>query len=74
MGKPGMVGLQRVKNVPIKRVADLEKIRKQRTGEIPADWIIEARKRTAAGGGPSPLDPRSELSTLQKAALGMAPD
>lgn len=71
---PGMVGLQPLKRVPLKRAGELEKIRKQRNGDLPQDWIVEARKRAADGGGPSPLDPRTELTPLQKAALGLAPD
>jgi len=75
LGLHGMTGLQRVKLVSMKRLGELEKVRKQRTGEMPADWIVEARQKAAKGGGAVPLDnPREALTPLQKAALGMAPD
>lgn len=63
-------GLQFLKNLSKERARELEKKRKQRTGEMEQDWVMEARARAEAGGGPPSLqsDRRAVLSELQKAA------
>jgi hypothetical protein len=45
-------GLQLVKKVSVKRLAELEKTRQIRTGDRPADWVLEVRQRAAQGHQP----------------------
>lgn len=42
------LGLQLVKDIDETRLAELEKIRQIRIGNRPADWILEARRKTAS--------------------------
>ncbi len=63
------LGLQRVRDLPIRRLAQLEKERQIRTGDRPADWILVARERAKRGEGPPIFDDKNTaLSALQSAA------
>lgn len=44
MTVPGGQGLQRLKNVPLARRVELEKIRRLRTGDAYPEWVREAWK------------------------------
>ena len=53
---PVGTGLTRLKTVSQDRLLDLEKRRQVRTGERPADWVLEARARAKAGHDPKTYD------------------
>lgn len=63
-------GIQFLRVLSVERARALEKLRKQRTGEIPPDWVSAARARAEAGEGPPAFsgDRRSQVSDLQRAA------
>ena len=51
-------GLQRISEVAqskggAEKIIQLEKVRQIRTGDRPADWVLEARARAAAGHDPA---------------------
>lgn len=48
--------LQPLKGMKLERVLELEKIRQIRTGDRPADWVLEARERAAKGHDPEKAD------------------
>ena len=69
IGLPLALGIQRVRDLPIRRLVELEKNRQVRTGERPPDWVLIARKRAAEGKGPPVFDDKnSALSALQAAS------
>lgn len=61
-------GVTKLKDLSIERVRQLDKIRRVRSGEEPADWIKAARARSAAGEGPAALeDGRTAMTSFQRA-------
>ena len=68
-----MPGLMQLKRVDAKRIEQVNKIRNIATGTQEQDWIVEARKRSAEGGGeqPLPFNPLLDKSPLQRAAEGL---
>lgn len=48
--------MQLVKGMNVERLAELEKTRQIRTGDRPADWVLEARARAAKGHDPEVHD------------------
>jgi hypothetical protein len=46
---PVGTGIQLVKKLPMKRLAELEKQRQIRTGDRAPDWVLEARARAEKG-------------------------
>lgn len=70
-----VLGLQRVRDLPMERLRELEKTRQIRTGERPQDWILEARRRSERGESPPTLeDGKSALTSLQRASSGLSAD
>jgi hypothetical protein len=68
IGTGAMKGVSRVKDLSIERVRQLDKVRRVRLGEEPADWIKAARARSAAGEGPPALeDGRTAMTSFQRA-------
>jgi hypothetical protein len=70
------LGIQRVKDLSIERVRELEKIRQIRSGERPPDWVLEQRKRSEeqkfSGDPKNESETRSlTMSPLQRAAAGL---
>ena len=69
IGLPLALGIQRVRDLPIRRLAELEKDRQIRTGDRPPDWVLAARERAKRGEGPPVFDDKnSALGALQEAA------
>ncbi len=72
IGLPVMLGLMRVRDVPLARLMELEKIRQVRTGERPPDWVIEARRRAERGEDPPAFsDKKTAMSELERAVRGL---
>jgi len=71
---PISTGLCRVMDLPVKRLNELEKNRQIRTGDRPADWILEARARAAAGKQPAKLGGKQEAMTAMQSAFSQGYD
>lgn len=69
IGLPLALGLQRVRDLPMSRLIVLEKERQIRSGERPADWVLEARERAKRGEGPPAFsDKSSAMNALRQSA------
>ena len=66
-------GIQRVKDVTAERLAEVEKIRRQREGLEMEDWKKQAHARSQQNPtGPAPIMPASAaMSPLARAAQGL---
>lgn len=68
---PVGLGLQRVKCIQPTRLKELEKIRAQRTGEEPADWVREVWAKKGKDGPSGLQNPADAMSTFARLTHGM---
>ena len=73
LGTPCMQGLQQLRRVDAKRLAEVDKVRRQRVGLEMEDWKKAAHARSVEQpGGPPPILPSTAaLTPLQRAAQGL---
>ena len=61
------LGTARIKDLSVERMRQLDKIRRVRNGDEPADWIKSARARSERGDGPPALeDGRTAMTAFQR--------